>query len=307
MKSIFGIALTMLIGSVVLAQDFKVLSSQGNNTHKTSKKRIWAGSNLKVSDAVTVASGGYLGLMHIKTGKTIEIKKSGTYLMSRLVPKAESTSVVAKYGNFVGEEMVKAEKQDINKNHRKYMAIVGAVSRERAIGGSTSKPIVFLAQNKENIFNPQITISWLADEENPKVKYHILVSNLDNEQVAWYETEQNNISIDFSNLKRARDGEPNFIVNIINSKDTNQKGSVSITWIGKNEYNKIQEEIGDFKPENALDYMLLAKFFEEKKLNLDALACYQKALDLQNSDNYKTAYMEFLVRNQMGYTYADGN
>ena len=306
MKSIFGLALAMLTSLASLAQDFKVLSSQGNNTLKNSKNRIWAGSTLKVSDAINIASGGYLGLMHVRTGKTIEIKKGGSYLMSSFVPKTGSSSLATKYGSFVGEEMIKAEKQDINKNHRKYMAVTGAVTRERAIGGSSPKSITLLAQNKEVIFNPQATIHWLADEDNTKIKYYVLVSNLDNEQVAWYETEQTSISIDFSKLKRARDGEADFIVSIVNAQNSNHKGFINLTWLNKNEYSKIQKEIGDFKPENALDYMVLAKFFEEKKLNLDALACYQKVLALQNSENYKTAYMEFLVRNQMGYTY-EGN
>ncbi|GAB4130586.1 MAG: hypothetical protein OHK0045_14660 [Raineya sp.] len=306
MKYIFGLVWLVFISLASFSQDFKVLSSQGNNTFKNSQKRIWAGSTLKVSDAINIASGGYLGLMHIKTGKTIELKKSGSYLMSSFVPKRGGNSLVAKYGNFVGEEMIKAEKQDINKNHRKYMAVTGAVTRERAIGGNASQSIILLAKSEETIFNPQTTIHWLAQEGSGKTKYYVLVSNMENEQVAWYETDQTNISIDFSNLKRARDGGANFIVSILDTQSPNRKGILNITWLNKNEYKKIQDEIGDFTPQNALDYMVLAKFFEEKKLNLDALACYQKVLALQNSENYKTAYMEFLVRNQMGYTY-EGN
>ncbi|MFN3317049.1 MAG: hypothetical protein ACK40K_09575, partial [Raineya sp.] len=177
-----------------------------------------------------------------------------------------------------------------------------AVTRERAIGVKT-KSITLLAQENETIFNTQVTIRWIAEENNPKTKYYVIVSNFDNEQVAWYETEQTHLQIDFANLKRAKNGEANFIVSVVNAQNPEYKGVFNIALLDKDQKDKIQKEIGDFKPENALDYMVLAKFFEEKKLNLDALACYEKVLALQNSENYRTAYMEFLVRNKMGYTY----
>lgn len=302
MKLIFGLTWAMFLSSPLWAQDFKVLSSQGNNTLKNSKNRVWAGSTLKNSDVVEVGSNSYLGLMHIKTGKTVEVKKSGTYPVSMLVPKSGNNTLMAKYGNFVGEEMVKVEKQNINKNHRKYMAVTGAVSRERALGGS-SKTITLLAQEKEVVFNPVLNLNWIAEDNSEKIKYYIIVSNLNNEQVAWYETEESKISIDLSNLKRAKDNELDFIITISNANNANHKSVLNVSVLGKNEADKIQKEIGDFKPENPLDYLLLAKFFEDKKLNLDALTCYQKALSLQKSNDYEIAYKEFLVRNKMGYTY----
>jgi hypothetical protein len=302
MKLIFGLTWVMFLGSQVWAQDFKVLSSQGNNNFKGSKNRVWAGSSLKTSDVIEVGSNSYLGLMHIKTGKTIEIKKSGTYPMGSLVPKVGNSSLVAKYGNFVGEEMVKVEKQNINKNHRKYMAVTGAVTRERTLGGS-SKTITLLSQDKETLFNPVLNLNWITEDNGEKIKYYIIVSNLNSEQVAWYETEENKISIDLSNLKRAKDNELDFVITISNANNANHKSVLNVSVLGKNEANQIQKEIGDFKPENPLDYLLLAKFFEDKKLNLDALTCYQKALSLQKSNDYEIAYKEFLVRNKMGYTY----
>lgn len=303
MKLSFGFIWAMLISLQVFAQDFKVLSSQGNNVLKKNKSRVWAGSTLKVSDVVVVGANGYLGLMHIKTGKTVEIKKAGTYLMNSLVPKSGSRSVIAKYGSFVGEEMAKVENQNINKNHRKYMAISGAVTRERAIGGSP-KAIVLLAQEKETLFNPVLNLNWVADTQE-KIKYHIFVSNLDGEQVAWYETEQNNIFIDLAYLKRARNNEPDFVITVTNANNPNHKGVLNVSVLNKDEASKIQKEIADFKPVNSLDYLVLAKFFEDKKLNLDALNCYHQALSLQKSDDYEIAYKEFLVRNKMGYTYQD--
>jgi len=302
-KTIFILFGTIFLTIAALAQDFKVLSSQGNNVFQKTKQRIWAGTTLKTSDAITIAQGGYLGLMHTKTGKTIEVKKAGNYLMSNLVPKTTGSSLVAKYGSYVGEEMVKVEKQDINKNHRKYMAVTGAVNRERAIG--VQKTITLLAQSEETIFHSTAIIQWLPDEAMPNAKYYVLVSNLEGEQVAWYETDQTALSVDFAYLKKGKSGKADFLVTVTSVQNPNLKNTINVSLLNSNEYDNIKKELGDFKPENALDYMLLAKFFEDKKLNLDALACYQKALALNNSEHYKTAYMEFLVRNKMGYTYEE--
>jgi len=302
-KTIFILFGTIFLTIAALAQDFKVLSSQGNNVFQKTKQRIWAGTTLKTSDAITVAQGGYLGLMHTKTGKTIEVKKAGNYLVSSLVPQTTGSSLIAKYGSYVGEEMVKVEKQDINKNHRKYMAVTGAVNRERAIG--VQKTITLLAQSEETIFHSTAIIQWLPDEAMPNAKYYVLVSNLEGEQVAWYETDQTALSVDFAYLKKGKSGKAGFLVTVMSVQNTNLKNTFNISLLEGKEHDNIKKEIGDFKPENALDYMLLAKFFEDKKLNLDALACYQKALALNNSEHYKTAYMEFLVRNKMGYTYEE--
>ncbi|MCU0437181.1 MAG: hypothetical protein MUC49_04655 [Raineya sp.] len=302
MKNI--ILLCLFLSSSLYAQDFKVLTSSGNNVIKVGNKRIWAGTVLKSTDVITVAQNGYLGLMHVKTGKTIEIKKAGTYTMSILTPKAGGSSLGAKYSSYVADELFKGEKQDINKNHRKYMAITGAVSRESRVSNTndTKTLIVFTKDYAQEVYDDFVYLSWMPNENDKITKYYIQITNISDEPVALLETDKNYIELDMSIYKKAKDGDATFIAKIFTSEAPLYKGIITVSLMtDKGKKESIKKELGNATPENALDYLIRAKYFEEKALFLDAVKCYQKALALQNLDSYKNAYMEFLSRNNMGY------
>ncbi|WP_448528757.1 hypothetical protein [Raineya sp.] len=289
---------------LLLAQDFKVLHSYGNNTLKATKKKIFIGTSLKNSDVVVVGENSYINLMHEKTGKTLEIRQKGEYLLSNFKIPAQGSSTFAKYGSFVLGEMTKAEKQDINKNHRKYMAITGAVSRERkSIVIDKTIPLVVPPESENSyLYGNSATIAWIGEEGK---KYYVRIKMLSGETVALLEASKPKFTFDFSLLKKDKDGLGNYEVIIYEAENENAKGSFSISLLEARNRSNIQKEIKDFRPETAIDYLLLARFFEEKKLLFDALFCYEKALEMQNDEFIKTTYMEFLVRNRMGYTYEE--
>lgn len=290
--------------NVLLAQDFKVLHSYGNNTLKATKKKIFIGTSLKNSDVVVVGENSYINLMHEKTGKTLEIRQKGEYLLSNFKIPAQGSSTFAKYGSFVLSEMTKAEKQDINKNHRKYMAITGAVSRERkSVAMEKPIPLVVPSESENSyLFGNTASIIWVGEEGK---KYYVRIKTLSGETVALLEVSKPKFTFDFSLLKKDKGGLGNYEVIIYEAENENVKGSFTINLLEARDKNNIQKEIKDFRPETAIDYLLLARFFEEKKLLFDALFCYEKALEMQNDDFIKTTYMEFLVRNRMGYTYEE--
>lgn len=303
---IFLVFLSFFLSFLLEAQDFKVLSSQGNNIIKSSNKKIWTGSSLKKTDIVAVGANGYLGLMHIKTGKTVEITKTGTYSLSKYAIGASSTSVTTKYGNYIAEEVFKSEKQDINKNHRKYMAITGAVSRERKISideNELVKPLIFIAKESQEVYDTKVYLSWLEEANQKAQKYHIKIQNYDNEPVAFFETDEPFFEFDFNLLKKNKVGEPSFIITVMLADKPNSKAAINLSFVEKAISKEISKDLGNTQPENALDYLIRAKYFEDKKLYLDAIKAYQKAIALQNLDSYKNAYMEFLAKNQIAYQY----
>jgi hypothetical protein len=301
MKNI--ILLCLFLSSTLYAQDFKVLTSNGNNVLKVGNKRIWAGTLLKNTDVITVVQNGYLGLMHVKTGKTVEIKKAGTYTMSTLTPKTGGSSLGAKYSSYVADELFKGEKQDVNKNHRKYMAITGAVSRDMKKLEATKPLTVFATDaSAQNVYESVIYFAWLPSTKDKPEKYIVQILNFDNELVALIETEKTAIEIDMSIYKKAKNGDATFIVNVLTGEAISYKGTFTVTLMDKTEKEGIKKEIGAEKPENALDYLIRARYFEDKKLFYDAIKSYQKAIEMQNLDSYKNAYMEFLSRNNIGYT-----
>ncbi|MDW8296983.1 MAG: hypothetical protein RMJ97_08875 [Raineya sp.] len=288
--------------NTLLAQDFKVLHSFGNNTLKATKKKIFIGASLKNSDVIVVGNDSYINLMHEKTGRTLEIKQPGEYLLSNFKIPTQGSSTLAKYGNYVLNEMTKVEKQDINKNHRKYMAMTGAVTREMR---SSVKPIILIVPpltENSSIYNSTAIISWIGEEGK---KYYVRIKLLSGETVALLEVNKPKFTFDFGLLKKEKDGSANYEVLVYEAENESVQGTFSISLLESAKRNDIQKELKDFRPETAVDYLILACFFEEKKLLFDAAACYEKALELQNDNYIKTAYMEFLVRNKMGYTYAE--
>jgi len=303
MKHILFFCMFFLSIFAAQAQDFKVLTSNGNNLIKAGNKKIWAGTSLKNADIITIAQNGYLGLMHLKTGKTVEVKKAGTYTMSALVPKAAGTSTVGtKYSSYVADELFKGEKQDVNKNHRKYMAITGAVSRDSRVANEFKMLTIFSTNSgAQEVYDSFVYLSWQPDNNEKIEKYYIQIQNFNDETVALLETDKNYMELDMSIFKKAKNGDATYIITILSNSQPAYKGTFSVGVMDKTKKDAIKKELGEQNPENALDYLIRARYFEDKKLYLDAIKCYQKALALQNLDSYKNAYMEFLARNSIGY------
>jgi cytochrome c-type biogenesis protein CcmH/NrfG len=63
---------------------------------------------------------------------------------------------------------------------------------------------------------------------------------------------------------------------------------------------QLTEETADLKDETAFNKYLLASVYEEKKLFIDAITCYEQAIKLDpGNPTYKEGYEEFLLRNKL--------
>lgn len=66
----------------------------------------------------------------------------------------------------------------------------------------------------------------------------------------------------------------------------------------KSSYDSLKSEIGD---ESALSKIIMASFFEENNLIIDAATNYQDAIKMSpDVDDFKNAYKQFLTRNGLG-------
>ncbi|MCA6432246.1 MAG: hypothetical protein IM574_01445 [Cytophagales bacterium] len=62
----------------------------------------------------------------------------------------------------------------------------------------------------------------------------------------------------------------------------------------------IDEMGSDMKEETALNKFILAGFYEENKLFIDAITAYEQAIKLApDVPTYREAYEEFLLRNKL--------
>lgn len=318
-KFVLGLSFVALSTTASLAQDyvFKVMASNGNVVQKNPAKRLWAGSQLQDKDLINVPDKGYVGLMH-KNGRTIELKQAGNYKVSDLASKVGgSASITSKYANYVAGEMSKADKVDINKNHRKYSSITGSVKRDIVLGNVFAYFPLSLDTEKEAkeatamYDGSEFVLHFYPNpEQNPSVvkfdTYFVSVLDMTNKEVARYETKEESIKIDLTKLKFKY--EPSWVINVSRNAETFKKGDVNayhVSLLSKEDahYKKVSADLKEIgEAETALDKLTQARVFEEHKLLQDAIRCHEQAIAMQPEvATFKVAYDDFLVRNRIRY------
>lgn len=308
------VMITLVLGANAQEYAFKVLATNGNVTLKADKKKIWAGSTLAATDEIVVGANSYIGLMH-KGGKTLEIKQAGTYKVSQLNSKvtAANSSNSAKYVNYVVGEMAKADRQDINKNHRKYMAVTGAV--ERATYSTALAYFLHEEGGKPaevNLFNPVAIVRLYGNPilGNRAAQKTFLVRVLDfrNKELFKQEVKANEegqavVTIDFS--KFPYKGDPTFILESSVKEDREpeaNRAKYNVTLLKEGEkYEAVKKAMADFEGEtSALSKIVQAGIFEQEGLVLDAATCYEMAIAAEpDVQTFQIAYNDFIARNRM--------
>ncbi|HVD97546.1 MAG TPA: hypothetical protein VNB90_05020 [Cytophagaceae bacterium] len=295
-KSIL-LALTLLLASTMaFAQEemFKVLASKGGNKLQTSGttdwKALFVGKKLSKGDKITVDNNGYLGLAY-KNGKTIELKKAGTYEVSKLAGEVatQNATTTAKYANYLAGEMSKTGGEDMAKNKYKYMAVTGSVER------GTNEIAVFVPKTLNvTALSNQVVIEW-EPETNTKT-YVVNVTNLFGDEILKQETTETSMLLNLDSKK-----DKNYIVSIKSKENPDVKKDIRITYPSNDKIVELNKQLTDLKAqlgeENALNKVILASFYEDNKLYLEALQNYEAAIKMEPEvDDYKVAYGQFLER-----------
>lgn len=306
MKSIgkFLVVIFLLANFTANAQDyvFKVLANKGENTVKLVGKE-WAplktGQSLNLGDEVKLSEDAYLGLMH-KSGKTLEVKSSGEHKINTLANSlnSKSSTVASKYADFVMNQM--SDKDDSG-DYRKSMGATGAVDRALASGAK----IKVMAHSSSDIINPEVVLRWSEPKQVGEVEeltYTVTFSNLFDEAIKSVETKETAYKLNM-NLEPFNELENKFVkVKVaVKGKELNSEEyaiivkpedeSVEI----KNTLNELKTEV---KEENALDNIVMAAFYEDNNLLLDALTAYERAIEMAPEvEIYQKAYEDFIIRN----------
>ena len=117
--------------------NFKVLAVRGAVTNGKGGQ-ITIGQKIDTKDKLTVKGSGYVSLAH-SNGKTVEIRKAGTYAVKELEAKASKSgsSASSKYAKYVVNELTEV-KEPINfsDTRRSHMRTTGSV--DRAAGNDVS-------------------------------------------------------------------------------------------------------------------------------------------------------------------------
>jgi hypothetical protein len=297
-----ALSFAVLIASPLNAQDyvFKVLANKGGNTVKVADhimdwEPIRTGATLNSDDELRISENSYVGLVHA-SGKTVELKSEGNYYVRDLAAKLGNTksSVASKYANFVINKMTTDENQDINKNHREYLTVTGAV--ERSV---LDAPISLKMPSSVEVLNEEALIRW--DAVKDAKGYVFTVRNMYDEVIFTKELAKPQILLALGKAPVAT--EELVIVNVrVKGNEEIYSGNYGIKRLTGVDADPILKELDQLsvslKEETSLNKLILATFFEENNLLIDALMNYEKAVQLSPEvEQFKIAYELFTKRN----------
>jgi hypothetical protein len=300
-----SLLVTLLVLSVMsYAQDemFKVLASKGANKFSTGssadQKAILIGKKLFKDDKIIVGENSYLGLAH-KSGKTIELKKPGTYEVSKLSSEvaSQNAGVAKKYVDFVAGE-INSTDEDMAKNRHKYMAVTGSVERDvkKAPG------IKLLTPKDAYTLSTPVTLRWVPNFDATST-YVVTVTDLADSVVYSVETKDDYAVVDLDKLDFKTQRNLMWKVST-KGKPAHDSESAILKYVEEDKANNLEKQVAQIKSElneeTALNKYILASFYEENGLLLDALANYEAAIKLESDvDDYKVAYGKFLEKNKL--------
>lgn len=272
---------------------FKVLVSKGKSEVKSANswETLKIGTSLKASDEIRVSENSYLGLIHA-TGKSIEVRDAKTYKVSDLIAKVgPGATALNKYTDFI------LSKEEEKKNR---LSATGAVVR--ATGPTKDIILVYLPDREQaSVYGDNVFLEWSS--AGMQAPYEIIVTNLMGDEVARVQTHdpQYTLAIGTGSFK----SEYEMLVRVV-SKNAPGQGSKEyfIKKLRPADRQKVDADIKEVKgsaDENtALGQYILAGFYEQNYLLIDALTAYHQAAVLApDVELYKTAYASFLVR--MGF------
>lgn len=271
-----------------------MLANKGANEVKSgdSWQPVKTGAQLKKGDELKISENASVGLVHV-SGKPLEVKQAGNYKVDDLAAKVgNGSSVLNKYTDFI----LSSNSAEAKKNR---LSATGAVHR----GLEDIK--VFLPENQyAEIYNTVAVINWESSKGG--APYIVSIKNMFDEELAKIETPENVTQIDLNDPKFAN--ETAVLVEVKSKADAKSKSEQHlIKKLSPGRYDvvkkQLSEETADLKEETAFNKYLLASIYEEKKLFIDAITCYEQAIKMDPANpTYKDGYEEFLLRNKLKST-----
>jgi hypothetical protein len=293
-KRITLILIFSIVAFLSEGQDFtfKVLASKGANEVKSGEdwRPIKPGAGLKSQDELKVVENGYIGLVS-SNGMPLELKEAKTYSVAELAANATGgTSVLNKYTDFI----LSSNSAEAKKNR---LSATGAVHR-----GDASAIKVLLPENQHSgIYNQSAVINW--DGSKVQGPYIVKINSMFDEELFKFETSETSIQIDLSDPKLAE--ETAVLVEISSKANPGQSSKQHLIKKltpeeQKNVKHSLDEILGQVREQTALNKFILAGFYEENHLFIDAIAAYEEAIKLApDVPTYQEAYDEFLLRHGM--------
>ncbi|MCS7004484.1 MAG: hypothetical protein NZM38_04080 [Cytophagales bacterium] len=295
--STIGALLISIASAYAQGYVFKVLGTKGTNTVAGNPLKV--GSTIMEGQSITVGNDAYLGLAH-KSGKTIEIRKAGTYTTKELEAKLSTSqsSLADQYAQFIIDELTGG---DAVASRQSRMAKTGSVQR------ALSAPIQFMLPSQTDVIDSKVMIKWyLSDASKAKdiTKYKFTVKNMFGDVLLVKEVDQPYIVLDL-NSEELRKEEKALMYSVaavgapeINSGDE----EYSLKKLKPSEVANIKREMAQLPPydESALNKVIMARFFEDRGLLANSIFAFEDAISSSEQvEQYQNMYNQFLNRNML--------
>lgn len=271
---------------------FRVMVNKGSNMFKKESETKWQpvkkGISFNIGDWIRIANDAYLGLVH-NSGKTTALKNPGVFEISKLASEIglQKKGIAAKYIEFVFNTI--EQKPAVSDNNQV------VVTR----GGE--KRIHLLLPSNAKALNRIIILTW-----NPipgENTYVVTVMGIFEDILIQEETNTNRfmLNMDLAALNQ----EKTLIIRVsLKANAEVHSGEHVISTLSNNEIEVLQSEllplIQEISQESSLDQIILASFYEQQDLLIDAIYCYLEAIQLSPEvADYKEMYDNFMIRNKL--------
>lgn len=286
----------VLCGYSAYSQDyvFKVLANKGENTYKSASGSSWealkTGTKLESGDVIKTSSGCYLALIH-SSGKPLEIKEAKEYKVDDLSSQVGGESgIVGKYANFVASKMTPEEREE---NRKKYASVTGATERG-------FEQIKVFMKTTSDVYNNEAIIRWGA-QPNAQT-YELTLMDMFDDVIMVTETNNNYYKVNLDD-ERLKDNEIIIVSVRVKGDEGSSSGYYSIQKVSDADAQQYKSDLESLTSSldlnSPINNLILAEFYEQNNLYLDALTSYETAIQKSpDVDYFKEAYTEFLMRNQ---------
>jgi hypothetical protein len=213
----------------------------------------------------------------------------------------------------VQKELTENGGPSAERERKTHMKKTGSV--ERSILGPVDVLMPNTKEGDKYVFGNSITLKFFLKPDCAKFGieaadlkvFKITIKDMTDEILYEKETASNTDIVDLTKGKLA--GAKDLIFKIVPIKKdgsvVDKTDDIMLSKLDEDEKKEVSSELStivDSKAEpTALSKLIEARFFEEKGFLLDAVAAYEKAVELSyNVDAYGEMYKSFLIRNEMG-------